>query len=338
MRRQAILLLMLCAMCRAQAPAPSQAPEASDQAVTTLRVTTRVVEISAVVTSKTGETQGGMAKDDFVLLDDGKEKAIRYFSQGSDLPLTLALMVDTSESQRTFIGDESEAGIVFVESMLQRPEDRATVVRFDSTVSQIGTLTHSVEALRLALSTLDSSSRYQARPAPGAKGKQASGGGTLLNDAIDVTAKRLLAGQTGRKAMVILTDGCDFGSRTTLAQAIEQAERAEVQIYSILYTTFTGTNATNGFSCDGLTPGLGNPGLHVLQDLSSSTGGRVYSVSPSLSLREIFAQIGEQLRLEYELGYTPDSDIKPNSYHKLELKVRDRKLVVQARKGYFAAP
>lgn len=329
MTRRAILLLMLCAVCRAQSPAPDQAPvQASvnpDQPVTTLKVTTRVVDISAVVTSKSGETQGGMTKDDFVLLEDGKEKPIRYFTQGSDLPLTLALMIDTSSSQRTFVGDESQAGMVFVESMLQRPDDRATIVRFDSNISQIGTLTHSLGALRMGLSTLGAS------PA-------ARGGGTLLNDAIYATAKNILAAQTGRKAMVILTDGCDFGSRNSEAQAIEQAERAEVQIYSILYSTFTGTNSSNGFSCDGLTRGMGNPGLHVLQDLSSSTGGRVFSVAQNLPLREIFAQIGEQLRLEYELGYTPSAEIKPNSYHKLELKVKDRKLAVQARKGYFAPP
>jgi Ca-activated chloride channel family protein len=276
-----------------------------------------------------------MTKDDFLLLDDGKQEPIRYFSQGSDLPLTLALMVDTSDSQTSFIGDESEAGIVFVESMLTRPDDRATVVRFDSAISQLGTLTHSVGALRVALSTLGSS-RSQAPPAP--RGKRAQGGGTLLNDAIYATAKSLLAKQSGRKAMVILTDGCDFGSRTTMAQAIEQAERAEVQIYAILYSTFTGMNNAAGFACDGLTPGMGNPGLHVLQEISSATGGHVYEVSQKLSLREIFAQIAEQLRLEYEIGYTPASDIKPNSYHKLEVKLKDKKLVVQARKGYFAAP
>jgi Ca-activated chloride channel homolog len=327
MTRPAIFLLILCAVCRAQSPASDQSPVNPDQPVTTLKVTTRVVDISAVVTSKGGETQGGMTKDDFILFEDGKEKPIRYFTQGSDLPLTLALLIDTSSSQRTFVGDESQAGMVFVESMLQRPDDRATIVRFDNTISQIGTLTHSLGALRMGLSSLSASPT-----------SRAGGGGTLLNDAISATAKGILAAQTGRKAMVILTDGCDFGSRNTEAQAIEQAERAEAQIFSVLYSTYTGGNNSNGFSCDGLTRGMGNPGLHVLQDLSNSTGGRVFSVTENLPLREIFTEIGQQLRLEYELGYTPSAEIKPNSYHKLELKMKDKKLAVQARKGYFAPP
>ncbi len=285
-------------------------------AVTTLKVNTRVVEISAVVKSKDGELRGGLTKDDFLLRQDGKEEPIRYFSQGSELPLTLALMVDTSGSQRTFIGDEMEASDVFFETMLGRKEDRAMLVQFDTNVLQLRGMTSSANALHLSLLGLSSH---------GAKV-----GGTLLNDAVYVVAKNFLAKETGRKAMVLLSDGGDNGSQRSVAEAIEQAMRGDVQIYSIFYSM--------GDSLRGGGPGFpkADAGLTILQKLSESTGGHVFTVSRTLSLREIYAQIAQDLRLQYELGYTPPTDTPPNSYHKLEVRAKDKKLLVQARKGFFA--
>jgi VWFA-related protein len=324
---QALWLVMLSASAWGQtappgsAPTPtSSSPTEADQtqgAVTTLRVVTRVVAISAVVKSKDGETKTGLTKDDFVLKQDGKEVPIHYFSQGSDLPLTIAVMVDTSGSQRTFIGDESLASDVFFATMLGRKEDRAMLVDFDTSVRQVQGLTNSASALHLALSGLS----------PHASAV----GGTLLNDAVYVVAKDVLAKERGRKAMVILTDGGDNGSRRSLADAIEQAQRGDVQIYSILYSAWA------GFSDSGRPSGV-DPGQEALQKFSESTGGRVFTVSRTMGLREIFAEIAEDLRLQYELGYTPPGDTQPNSYHKLELRARDKKLTVQARKGFFEPP
>jgi VWFA-related protein len=307
-------------------PADVQAPAAgasgADQTqgpVTTLKVVTRLVAISAVVKSKDGEPKAGLTKDDFVLKQDGKEVPIRYFSQGSDLPLTIALMVDTSGSQRTFIGDEALASDVFFETMLGRKEDRAMLVDFDTSVRQLQGLTNSSSALHLALSGLSPRASVV--------------GGTLLNDAVYVIAKNVLAKETGRKAMVILTDGGDNGSHRSLEEAIEQAQRGDVQIYSILYSASAGFDRGGGGRAVG-----GDPGLEALQKFSESTGGRVFTVSRTMGLRDIFAQIAEDVRLQYELGYTPPADTQPNSYHRLELKAKDRKLIVQARKGFFAQP
>jgi Ca-activated chloride channel family protein len=285
----------------------------------TLKVVTGLVAISAVVKSKDGEAKTGLTKDDFVLKQDGKEEPIRYFSRGSDLPLSLALMVDTSGSQQTFIGDEALASDVFFETMLARKEDRAMLVQFDSTVLQLKSMTNSASALHFALSHVSQ--------------RGSGAGGTLLYDAIYAIAKNILASETGRKAMVILSDGGDNGSRRTLAEAIEQAQRADVQIYSVLYSMRNSLSA----SSIGRPPAF-DPGLGALQKLSESTGGRVFAVSHTLSLREIFEQIGQDLRLQYELGYKPPPDTQPNSYHKLELKAKDKKLTVQARKGFFEPP
>ncbi len=316
---RAIFALMLVATGWGQRSAPAPNPDGaqSQEAVTTLKVAARMVAISAVVKSKDGEPRTGMSRDDFVLKQDGREVPIRYFSQGSELPLTFALMVDTSGSQRTFIGDEALASDVFIQTMLGRPQDRAMLVQFDNRVQALKTMTSSANELHLALSSL----RPRASPV----------GGTLLNDAVYSIAKNYLAGETGRKAMVILSDGGDNGSRRSLAEAIEQAQRADVQIYSILYSM------ADSVAVPGHLPAT-DPGLQALQQLSESTGGHVFTVSRSMSLREIFAQIGQDLRLQYELGYSPPAATQPNSYHKLELKAKDRKLTVQARKGFFAEP
>jgi Ca-activated chloride channel family protein len=228
-------------------------------------------------------------------------------------------MVDTSGSQRTFIGDESLASDVFFDTMLNSKEDRAVLVEFDASVLQLNKMTNSPLALHQALLRLS----------PHA----ATVGGTLLNDAVYVIAKNVLANETGRKAMVILTDGGDNGSRRSLAEAIEQAQRADVQIYSILYSARDISSGVPSVS-----PTATDAGLEILQRLSESTGGHVFSVSRTTSLRTIFAQISQDLRLQYELGYTPPPDLAPNSYHKLELKAKDKGLTVQARKGFFAQP
>jgi Ca-activated chloride channel family protein len=302
---------------QAPSPAPSQDADQTQPPVTTLKVVTGLVAISAVVKSKDGEPTAGLSKDDFVLKQDGKEVPIGYFSQGSELPLSLALMVDTSGSQQTFIGDESLASDVFFETMLGRKEDRAMLVEFGASVLQLKSMTNSANELHLALS------RMSPRAA----------GGTLLYDAIYVMAKNVLANEPGRKAMVILSDGGDNGSSRSLAEAIEQAQRADVQIYSISYSMWNNLSDSNISR-----PPTKDPGLGALQKLSDSTGGRVFTVSRTMSLRDIFAQIAQDLRLQYELGYKPSPDTQPNSYHKLELKAKDKKLTVQSRKGFFEPP
>ena len=304
---------------QATSAASKQDAAPDQQPVTTLKVGTRLVAISAVVKNKAGELSGGLTKDDFVLKQDGKEEPIRYFSKGSDTALTFALMVDTSGSQRTFVGDESLASDVFFETMLGRREDRAMLVQFDNRVVLRHGLTNSPDALHLALSSLGSSA--------------ATAGGTLLNDAVYVVAKDVLAAETGRKAMVILSDGGDNGSHRSLAEAIEQAQRGDVQIYSILYSAGDGSGRIGAGGA-----AVEDSGVRILETLSNSTGGRVFRVSRSLGLREIFAQIGQDLRLQYELGYTPPAETQPNSYHRLELKAKDKKLIIQARKGFFAPP
>ena len=307
----------------AQQGSPPVSTPDSQPAVATLRITTRTVEISAVVRNKTGEPQGTLTKDDFILKEDGREQPIRYFTVGSDLPLTLALLVDVSGSQRTFIGDEWRASDVFFESMLTNKDDRAALIQIDSRVLQLMAMTSSVPSLHLALSQLGENS--------------AASGATRLNDAVLAVSRDILAKEKGRKAIILLTDGGDNGSRATLDQAIAAAQRGNVPVYAVEYSAFAGGMPLN-YGVGAIDKFAADPGEALLKKLTESTGGRVYTVARGMPLKKIYEAIGDDLRTQYELGYTPPPDLKPNSFHKLEVKAKDKKLTVQARNGFYVQP
>ncbi len=317
-----MLLLGMAPIAGAQAVPSTPVPATEPPPIAVLRVTSRVVAISAVVKTKDGTPATGLTQTDFELKQDGRTVGLRYCAIGADLPLTLALMVDTSGSQRTLIGDESLASDVFLQTMLGRPQDRAMVVQFDSHVRILGGLSEDAGKLHLSLMSL------AIDPSPR--------GGTLLNDAVAVLSEKLMARETGRKALILLTDGGDNGSRRSVEQAVEQAQLADVQVYSILYSDLSGGSTVPG-SLSALATG-GDPGLQTLRKLSESTGGQVFEVSRGRTLRQIYAEIAQDLRLQYQVGYTPPPNLKPGSYHRLELRAKDRRLTVEARKGFFVKP
>ena len=312
----AILIATICA--RAQEPAP-----VPQEPVQTLKISTRIVGVSAVVLDNRGEPVKGLTKDDFVLKQDGAEQEIRYFSQDSDLPLTLALMVDTSTSQKMFIEDETEASEKFFRVMLTRPTDRAALVQFDYNVLQLQGMTNQPQTLKNSLGFLS-------MPHPGPGGAPRSGGGTLLYDAIVATAQIELGKERGRRAMVILTDGEDHGSRYDLKDAIAAAQRADIVVYSVYYS---GEGFMSGMSRRPAALGSVD-GHQILSEISNATGGHVFTVDQKMPLDLIFTQIADDMRLQYQIGYTPPDSI-PGSYHKIELKPKAKHLTVQARVGYY---
>jgi Ca-activated chloride channel family protein len=298
--------LLALALLASLSPALAQSPTLLTPDTATLKVTTKLVAVSAIVRNKSGQPIPNLTRDDFLLKQDGKPQPITAFSQGSSLPLTLALMVDTSGSQRAYIPYEIAAGRAFFPAMLTRPDDRAVLVQFDSTVLQLVKLTTSVLTLQHALAYLTQSHDDIVRPGPG---------GTLLFDAICAVSHLELGTQLGRRAMVVLTDGGDNGSHFSQKDAIREAQRADIMIYTIYYS--------NGGGDEG-----------ALRDLSRQTGGREFTVGPSSTLQQIYASIAADLRLQYELGYRPP-DTRPNKYHKIDLRATDKTLTVQARDGYF---
>ena len=313
-----LALILLFASASAQEPAP-----VPQEPLQTLKISTRIVGVSAVVLDKRGEPVKGLTKDDFVLKQDGKEEEIRYFSQDSDLPLTLALMVDTSPSQKMFIEDEIEASEKFFRVMLTRPTDRAALVQFDYNVLQLRGMTNLPQTLKNALGFLSMQHTGPAGPPRG-------GGGTLLYDAIVATSQIELGKERGRRAIVILTDGEDHGSRYDLKEAIAAAQRADIVVYSIYYSS-------EGFN-SGMTQRHPAPGTvdgrQILGEISNATGGHVFTVNQKMPLDLIYTQIADDMRLQYQIGYTPPDDT-PGSYHKLELQPKAKHLTVQARVGFY---
>ena len=289
-----------------------------------MRVTTRTVEIATVVHNKAGEPQHALTTGDFTLRVDGKEQPVQHFAVASDLPLTLALLVDVSASQRTFISDEWRASDIFFQSMLTRPQDRAMLVQIDARVRMLMNLTSAPGRLHLALTQLGADS--------------ASANATRLNDAVFAVSKDFLAKERGRKAIILLTDGGENASKVKLAQAIEQAQRANISVYAIDYSAWVGPDTALNSAVSRFNFGDSDPGEALLKKIAESTGGEVYKVSHSMPLQRIFEQIATDLRTEYELGYTPASDLKPNSFHKLEVRAKDKQLSVQARNGFYVQP
>jgi Ca-activated chloride channel homolog len=275
----------------------------AQQPMTTLKIDTKLVAVTAIARAESGQAVAGLTRQDFLLKEDGKPQSITYFSPSSDLPLTLALMVDTSGSQRDFVADEIADSRDFFPALMTKPQDRAVLIQFDSEILELAELTNSVPKLEDALEKLSEK-----------RGDLA--GQTRLYDAISTVSHLELGEQLGRRAMVILTDGGDSGSETKIGAAIAEAQRADIMIYSVYYSNGGGNKS-------------------ALQRLSAATGGRVFTVDSKMSLKQVYTAINDDMRLAYELGYRPP-DSHPNKFHKIELTTVDKKLTTQTRKGYFS--
>ncbi len=276
----------------------------------------KVVNIFATVHDKHGEIVKDLNRDDFVLQENGKPQAIRYFARESDLPLTVGLLVDTSFSQQRVLPDEVSASYRFLEQVLREGKDRAVVVQFDQAVVIRQGLTSSHKDLQAALDLLDLPSAQDA----------AQGSGTWLYDAVRTASIQVMRAQQGRKAFIVLTDGVDEGSSVTLTDAIEAAQRANTLVYSILFSDA-------GYYGGGF---LGPGGKGVLDRLSRETGGRSYAVSKTQSISEIFASIEQELRSQYSLGFVSDQPVTTSGFRKIRLTTKQKGLIVQATGRYYA--
>ena len=208
----------------------------------------KVVSLLATVRNKKGQIIHDLTKEDFQLEEDGRPQTIRYFSQESDLPLTLGLLVDTSMSQIRVLGSEQSATYRFLEQVLREEKDQAFLIHFDREVELLQDLTSSRAKLEAALRLLEMpQAQRQQRGAGGypgptggrrggsGAGRGRGGGGTLLYDAALLAADDMMKKQAGRKAVILLTDGVDTGSQSTLADAIRSAQSADTLAYSILF-------------------------------------------------------------------------------------------------------
>ncbi len=292
----------------------------------------RVVNVLATVRTKAGEIVGNLTKDDFILTEEGHPQTIRYFSRETNLPLILGLLVDTSGSQRNVLDEEGTASYKFIDKVLREDQDKTFLAHFDFDTELLQDLTQSKEKLRRSLANLETPDMWRRGRIGGGAG--GGGGGTTLYDAVYLAADEVMRTQQGRKAVVLLTDGVDHGSRVSISTAIEQAQRADTLIYSIM---FEGEESGGGrFGPFGIAPmGGGGNGFKVLQKMSRETGGGFFEVSRKMSIDAIYKRIEDELRNQYSIGYTPDQPAAGGGYRAISLKARRKDLVVQARQGYY---
>jgi VWFA-related protein len=346
------------------------AEERTADTPTTFSSNVKVVNVPTTVRDKKGAIVSSLTKDDFLLEEDGKSQTIKYFSRETDLPLTLGLLVDTSMSQINVLPEERRASYSFLEHMLRPEKDNAFVINFDFDVTLLQDVTSSRDKLQSALDDIHGPSFDRPRFGRGGGGGGSGGGGggqddpsqgqhrhrgggTLFYDSVFLASDEVMKKQQGRKALIVLTDGDDRGSRETLDQAVEAAQRADTIVYSVLFADPNGPGHFGGGfggpmgggrhgGWGGRGPGGGYPtaqrndGKKVLERISRETGGRMFEVSKKEPIEKIYAQIEEELRNQYSLGYTPQRAADaPAGYHKLHVATKEKDLKVQARAGYY---
>ncbi len=337
---------LACPAVQAQRP-PKEAPKASNapaddgysvperprlqdktavgKPVTTLKVEVQVVNVYFNVKDKRGALIPNLKKEDFQVSEDGKPQTIKYFSAESNQPLTLGLLIDTSGSQAHVLPMEQVVGSAFLNDVLTA-KDLAFLINFDIQVSLLQDYTSDAERLRRAMLQ----TQINDGGGGGAVGIAGAGQGTipvtrpkgtLLYDAVYLAANDKLRNQSGRKALILLTDGGDYGSEETLNDAIAAAQQAEVMVYVIMIA-----DRGNFYTGDS-----------EMRKLAGQTGGRVIDVGDNeKKLRRAFDEIATELRSQYMVGYVPTNSALDGKYRKLEVKTNKPEYKIQARKGYFA--
>lgn len=298
------------ALCLWGGPLDGQAvAQKPDRVEPDARITLDVTRVNMLftVTDRKGRFVTDLGKDDFQVIENKKPQVVADFTAESDLPLRLAILIDTSNSIRDRFRFEQEAAIQFINNTVRPRQDKAMVVSFDSSLELVSDLIDDPEKLAAAVRSL--------RP----------GGGTSLFDAIFFACRDKLQQDQPRhkfrRAVIIVSDGDDNQSRMTRDQALEMAQKADAVIYAI------STNISR----------IQTDGDKVLKYLTSETGGQAFFPFKVQDLAQSFENIGHELRHQYNVFYRPQPLRTDGLYHSVELRVKGRKdLIVRARKGYYA--
>jgi VWFA-related protein len=367
----AISMLALPGLCPAQ-------QAASDQPALTLKVQANEVVLPVTVRDKKGALVSTLKASDFTLTEDGRPQKIKSFTRETNLPFRLGLLVDTSRSLSGGIEAERKAAAKFVDQMLPvdpkagAQKDEAFLIHFDREVELLQDFTNSREKLHHELDDMGATRGSREDP----RGPETTGddrerprggrGGTQLYDAVYLASDELMRSVDGRKALVVFSDGVDGGSKDSLNDAVDAADKAGVAVYTIY---FKGEQERSGGGIPGLGgghhggmggvgypgggggyPGGGNgggkpsgggkpqvDGKKILEKIATRTGGRFFEAKKKDNLEEIYGQIAEELRGQYLLTYTPDLVDKEGGFHKIVLKAGKDDLTVVTREGYYAA-
>jgi VWFA-related protein len=298
-------------------PAAPQAPDQGQGPVIKSEVT--LVNLFATVRDKNRRIVTDLKQEDFHVAEDGHDEKIAFFSKEMALPITLGLLLDTSVSEQFMLSAIQDAGGRFMHRVLKKG-DEAMVISFDSDVDLLSDFTDDKMILDRAINkarvNIPGGGSLAGNPGP--IGSQHVTG-TALYDAIYLACGEKLNGEAGRKAIIIVTDAQDEGSRVKLEEAVESAQRTDTVIHILLVAD----------------PRFGG-NMSVAHRLTEDTGGRLIVVRSERNLEEAFDQISEELRSQYTLGYYPTNNARDGKFRKIKVEMTNHDLKVLARKGYYA--
>jgi Ca-activated chloride channel family protein len=338
MRRALVLTLLLATGgflpvvlgAKQQAQQPPPPPAQSNSAQSTIPVNVDLVPVIFSVTNRRQKFVTDLQKEDFRVLEDGKPQEIRFFSRETDLPLRVALLLDTSNSIRERLKFEQEAAIDFLFNVIRRQKDRAFLMTFDDEPTIIQDYTDNVGSLRDAIM------------------KERAGGGTALYDAVYYACEQRLMNPPKpaapsvelRRVLVVISDGDDTLSKHSRSEAIELAQRAGVVVYTISSSTqwVTAEEETDQNKRVGRKYHM-EPGDKALQQMADETGGRAFFPYRVDDLGQSFQDIGDELRSQYSLAYTPANRSADGRFRKIQIQMERREykdLIIRARRGYYA--
>ena len=297
------------------APAIPQEPAQSQGTISTQ---VSLVSLFATVRDKSKRIVGDLKQEDFSVFQDNEQQKIAFFSKEVTLPITLGLLIDTSGSEQNRLPAEQDAATRFLERVMKKG-DMAMVISFDLDVDLLSDFTDDRHIIERAINKAKVN-------AVGGGGVVTPGtipsnnGGTHFYDAVYLACAEKLGTEAGRKALVIITDAEDFGSKVRLEEAIEAAKQADTVVHVLLVHD----------------PGYGwRP--DVAKKLSDETGGRTIEVSSEKKLEQAFDQISEELRSQYQIGYYyPPKDKKDGGFRKIKVDTTNKDYKVLARRGFYA--
>jgi VWFA-related protein len=386
MQNQTILSIAVSILALACLPVTGAAQKpASDQSVATLKIQAREVVLPVTVRDKKGALVTSLKIGDFTLTEDSRPQTIKSFTRESNLPFRLGLLVDTSRSVSGAMEEERKAAGKFVDQMLpadpkaaDAKKDQAFLVHFDREVELLEDFTNSRDKLHHELDEMGPSRAAQNdSQGPETTGddrdraRMGHGGGTQLYDAIYLSCgPDLMLPKDGRKSVVVFSDGVDRGSKETLNDAVDAADRANVTVYTIYFKGEQERPAGTGYPGGGRHGGMGGGGYpgggggypgggggypggggrrggggesqsgvdgkKIMEKIATRTGGRYFEAKKKDNLDEIYGQIAEELRGQYLLTYTPDVADHEGGFHKIALKANKDDLQAVTREGYYA--
>ena len=313
-------------------PAPTATPPVSDDEV--IKINSEVVNVLFTAQDRNRRLLTALRQEDVRLIENGQPQELISFSRQVDLPLSLAILIDTSVSQQRTLPEEKSAAIAFLETVMRPAKDEVSVISFTGEATLEQGMTNNLVRLRQAIDRVKfiPPSGYIgggviAGTPPISGDNQMTQGSTAIWDSIWVTADEVLgpAPERTRRAIILLSDGVNTSGRKKLDDAVQAALRSEAIIYSI----GIGDNFYSGVD------------KGSLNKIAERTGGRAYFPRDERELRDAFRQIQDEMRSQYLIAYEPTDQKRDGSYRKIEIELvnqalQKEKVKITHRQGYFA--